>query len=176
MIIRFNKKVIYFLAIFFVFQTNIKADSPYFVDFKFILNNSKAGGDAQKYLKKKLTDGFKKIKDKEKSIQKEEQVIITQKKVLNAEEYKKKVTDLRNKVSNLQKERNTLLDEVAKQRSKARSELLKALNPIMSNYMKEKNIRMIVDKKSILLADENLDLTKEIVDILNKNLKAIKLN
>mgnify|MGYP001416232217 CR=1 FL=1 len=41
----------------------------------------------------------------------------------------------------------------------------------MSNYMKEKNIRMIVDKKSILLADENLDLTKEIVEILNKNLK-----
>ena len=86
------------------------------------------------------------------------------------------MTDLRNKVSNLQKERNSLLDEVAKQRSKARSDLLKALNPIMSNYMKEKNIRMIVDKKSILLADENLDLTKEIVEILNKNLKTIKLN
>ena len=42
--------------------------------------------------------------------------------------------------------------------------------------MKEKNIRMILDKKSLLLADENLDLTKEIMDLLNKKLKSIKIN
>ena len=83
---------------------------------------------------------------------------------------------MRNKVANLQKERNSLLDNVAKQRSQARSELLKALNPIIKTYMQEKKIRMVVDKKSILLADENLDLTKEIIEILNKKLKTIKLD
>ena len=29
--------------------------------------------------------------------------------------------------------------------------------------MKEKKIRMVLDKKSILLADENLDITKDIM-------------
>ena len=42
--------------------------------------------------------------------------------------------------------------------------------------MKEKNIRIVVDKKSLLLADENLDLTNEITKILNKKLSSIKLN
>ena len=42
--------------------------------------------------------------------------------------------------------------------------------------MKEKKIRMVVDKKSLLLADENLDITKEIILVLNKKLKEIKLN
>ena len=42
--------------------------------------------------------------------------------------------------------------------------------------MKEKNIRMVLDKKSILLADENLDITEEITNLLNKKLKSIKLN
>ena len=42
--------------------------------------------------------------------------------------------------------------------------------------MKEKKIRMIVDKKSILLADENLDITNEIIKLLNEKLKSIKLN
>ena len=42
--------------------------------------------------------------------------------------------------------------------------------------MKEKNIRMVVDKKSLLLADENLNITSEIMDLLNKKLKSIKLN
>ena len=76
----------------------------------------------------------------------------------------------------MQKERTSLLDNVGKQRAKAKKELLKNLNPIMSEYMKEKKIRMIVDKKSILLADENLNLTEEIIEILNKKLKSIKLN
>ena len=42
--------------------------------------------------------------------------------------------------------------------------------------MKEKNIRMVLDKKSILLADENLDITQDIMKRLNSKLKTIKLN
>jgi Outer membrane protein (OmpH-like). len=67
------------------------------------------------------------------------------------------------------------LESVAKQRAKAKSELLKNLNPIIQDYMKEKKIRMVIDKKGILLADENLDLTEEIIELLNKKLKSIKL-
>ena len=42
--------------------------------------------------------------------------------------------------------------------------------------MEKNNIRMVIDKKSILLADDKLDITKEIVKILNGKLKSIKLN
>ena len=42
--------------------------------------------------------------------------------------------------------------------------------------MKENNVRMIIDRKSILLADENLDITDEIISILNKKLTSIKIN
>ena len=79
-------------------------------------------------------------------------------------------------MESLQKERNSLLAKVSEQRSKARTELLKNLNPIIKDYMKEKDIRMVLDKKSMLLADEGLDITKDIVKILNSKLKSIKLN
>ena len=78
-------------------------------------------------------------------------------------------------MSALQKERNNLLETVSKQRSKARKELLNKLNPIIKNYMKEKNIRMVVDKKSLLLADDALDITDEIISLLNTKLKSIDL-
>ena len=42
--------------------------------------------------------------------------------------------------------------------------------------MAEKKIRMVVDKKSLLLADQSLNITDEIVKRLNKKLKSIKLN
>ena len=159
-----------------IFQTNLSADVPYYLDFKYILNQSDAGKKAQTYLKNKLDNGIKELQKKEKAIQEEETKIIQQKKVISAEEYKKKVTDLRSKVGSLQKERNLLLSEVSKKRSKAKTELLKALNPIIKEYMKEKNIRMVIDKKSMLLADESLDITEDIVKLLNSKLKSIKLN
>jgi len=169
------KKIIIVFALFFVF-TSTNADMPHYVDFKFILNQSTAGKKAQTSLKNKLDQGLKKLTEKEKVLLEEEKKIIQQKKLIKPEEYKSKVENLRSKVLNLQKERGKLLDSVSKQRSKARNELLKNLNPIISDYMKEKKIRMVVDKKSILLADQNLDLTKEIMGLLNKKLKSIKLN
>ena len=42
--------------------------------------------------------------------------------------------------------------------------------------MNEKRIRMVMDKKNILLADETLDITKDIMTLLNKKLKSINLN
>ena len=151
------KKLKWIIICLFIFQVNVSADSVHYIDFKYILNQSDAGKKAQAALKNKLEKGIKSLKEKESLVQEEEKKIIKQKKVLSAEEY-------------------NLLDGVAKQRSKARSELLKNLNPILADYMKEKQIRMVVDKKNILLADENLDITNEIMSLLNKKLKSIKLN
>ena len=170
-------KNFFFIIVFTIFFSgNSYSGSAYFVDFKYILNESTAGKEAQVYLKKKLNNGIKKLQEREKQIQDEEKKIIQQKKVISAEDYKKKVTELRDKVAALQKQRNKLLDDVAKQRSKARSVLLKNLNPVIKEYMEQNKIRMVVDKKAILLADENLDLTKEIIGLLNKKLKSIKLD
>ena len=167
-----------FLVIF-CFVLTIKpsiSDTPHFVDFKVILNQSNAGKQAQTFLKNKLEKGIANIRDKEKKIQDEEKKIIDQKKILSQDEYKKKVKELRNKVSSLQKERNTLLSDVAKQRTKARTELLKNLNPLLKEYMNEKKIRVVIDKKNVLAADEKLDITKDILSRLNSKLKSIKLN
>ena len=153
---------------FFIFNlSSLKAEVPYILSFNFVLNESVAGKKAQNFLKNKLENGLNKLKEKETKIQEEEKKIIQQKKLITPEEYKKKVSELRNNVSSLQKERNSLLE---------RSELLKNLNPILKEYMKEKNIKMVLDKKSILLSDERLDITQDIIKRLNEKLKSIKLN
>ena len=170
-----KKLTILIILLLLVSNFTAKADTPYFLDFKYVLNNSDAGKKAQSFLKNKLSKGLENLKKREKDIQENEKKIIQQKKILSPEDYKNKVKELRLSVSSLQKERNNLLETVSKQRTSARNELLKALNPIIKNYMNEKKIRMVVDKKSLLLADENLDITKEITSRLNKKLKSIKL-
>ena len=46
---------------------------------------------------------------------------------------------------------------------------------LLQDYMNKKKIRMVVDKKSLLLADENLNITKDIMSLLNKKLKSVSL-
>ena len=169
-----NKLIVVSFLVFFS-QTSLKAETVY-LDFKLILNQSDAGKKANQVLKNQLDQGLKKLKDKQKQLQKDEKEIIQQKKLLSADEYKGKITSLRKKVSELQKERNSILESVAKKRRKARKELLDTLNPIVKEYMKEKNIKIVLDKKSILLADDSLDISKDIMSLLNKKIKSINLN
>tara|TARA_A100001011_G_scaffold391364_1_gene476691 strand:- start:196 stop:711 length:516 start_codon:yes stop_codon:yes gene_type:complete len=170
------KKTVLFFFIIILCNSSVLASIPHYLDFKFILNQSDAGKKAQTFLKKRLDNGFKAIKEKEKKILEEEKKLIQQKKIISSEEYKKKVSELRKKVSSIQKEREVLLQTVSKQRSKAREILLKNLNPIVKSYMQDNNVRIVIDKKSILLADEKLDITKKIMEELNKKLKNIKLD
>ena len=88
------------------------------------------------------------------------QAIFNAKKVLTKNQIKSAGLDCEILLSKvLQKDRKNLLENVAKQRARARSELLKNLNPIIKAYMQEKRIRYVMDKKSLILADESLDLS-----------------
>ena len=127
-------------------------------------------------MKNRLDSGIKSLSGKEKSIQESEKKLIQKKKIISAEEYKKEIQTLRASVAKLQKERSELINSIAKKKKKAKDELLKNLNPIIKDYMIEKKIRMVVNKKALVLADENLDITQDIIKIFNTKLKEIKLN
>ena len=166
--------VIFFFLI--IFSSLADEQKIVYLNVDKIMQESIAGKSIKNQLEKIYNKDLEKFKKNDEILKKKEKKIIAQKKVISSEEYKKQVENLRSKVKALQKQRNNLIETVAKQRSKARNELLKNLNPIIKDYMKEKKIRMVVDKKSLLLADENLNITDDIINLLNKKIKSIKLN
>ena len=82
---------------------------------------------------------------------------------------------LRARAAKMQKNRQTELSKISKTRDNAKTQLLKKLNPIISSYMKEKKIRMVLDKKAVLLGDVKLDITAQIIELLNKDLKSLNI-
>lgn len=174
------KKVsIQLLTILFLFSFNFSnsiADNTYFIDITKVLNKSKAGAQAQNDLKKKIENQNTKFKKEEDALRKQETDIISQKTIITKEEYKKKVEELRKKVSNLQKEKQDSFNSIAKSRNKAKAALLKAVKPILKKYMEDNNIRIVLNKESVVLGDETLEITAQIIDILNKNVTSIKLD
>lgn len=163
------------IVLFSVNSKNLYADTPYFIDFTKVLNESLAGAEAQNLLKTKLNNSVKKFQKLEIGLKKEEKDIINKKKLITNEEYQKKVQALRAKASKLQKDKQKEFNDIAKLRNSAKEKLLKALNPLIKSYMEEKKIRLVLDKKSILLGDTNLEITSKIIEILNKDLKSLNL-
>jgi outer membrane protein len=152
---------------------NLLADTPHVIDFKKILNESEAGKEAQKILKKKLTQTFDKFKKDEDQLKKDENDLINKKKVISGEEFKKEVTKIRSRVAKLQKDKKISYDSIGKMRNDSKEKLLKLLNPLIKNYMKDNNIRIILDKSSVIAGDQNLDITSKIIAILNKEVKSL---
>ena len=146
-----------------------------YLDMKFVLNNSKAGKGAQDFLKKSFTDNQKKFIEIETSLKKEESDLLEKKNILTKDEYNKKTDSLRKKVIDYQSQRRTALDKIATQRAKARETLLQKVNPIVDAYMKENNISLILDKKNTLGGNPEFDITKIIVEKLNKELPSLNL-
>ena len=173
---KYIKTISIILFVILVSHGKAISNEIYFIDFSKVMNESTAGKKAQDQLKNLFKNFNKKINDTGKKLKEEENKLISQKTVLSKDEYKKKADALRKKVFNLNKERENAIKDIAKKRAKAKDELLKKLNPILGKYMGEKNIAVVIDKKNVLMGNKKFELTNEIIDILNKELKSINLN
>lgn len=171
------KKIIKFILLTFLIvtiYTNVShAENIYFIDFSKVLNTSKAGADAQEKLKIKFETESNKFKKEEEIIKVKEKDLISQKKVLDPTEYQKKVEELRKSVSTLQQKQQQSLSNIAKSRNDAKQKLLNAVNPIIKKYMEQNNIRLVINKDSVILGDKNLEITEKIIEILNQEIKTI---
>jgi|TARA_B110000444_G_C18835258_1_gene595590 Skp family chaperone for outer membrane proteins len=170
------KKLILITILLMGYSFNSNAENPHFIDFSKVLNASKPGAEAQKKLKNKFQSESVKFNKIEDSIKKEEAELISQKKLLSPEDYQKKVKALRKKVSDLQKNKKNSFNGIAKSRGEAKKKLLNAVNPIIQKYMEENEIKIVLDKQSIVLGDKNLEITDKIILILNKELPSLKIN
>ncbi len=173
------KKLLKFITIFTIILfsgTHLMASDIYFIDYSRVMNESKAGKKAQDTLKKLLTSSNKKFNETAKKLKEEETTLIGQKNVLEKDDYKKKADALRKKVFELNKERQKALKDIATKRKKAGDDMLKNLNPILGKYMEENNITVVLDKKNVLMGNKKYEITSQIIEILNKELKSLNIN
>ena len=86
------------------------------------------------------------------------------------------MVSLRKDIVSYQKERNKIFNEINKSRINASTKLIKKLTPILEEYSKKNSISLIIQKKNIVIGKKNIDITPEIFDIVNKEIKDIKID
>ena len=170
------KKTLFFLCFFLYSLNSYSSDQVVIVDIDFLLNNSKAGKNIQEQLKKINDARIKEIKSKDKLFKDKEAKLIAQKKILSEQEFAKKVNDLKKEVINSNSLRKKEMEQSNKKRNDALSKLLKEINQLLIEYSERNKISMMLDKKNVIISKNENDITKEILNLLDKKITKIKIN
>ena len=162
--------------IFFIISNNSFAENKIvFLDVTFLLNQSIAGQNLNKKLKEinnKNVEEFKKI---ESNIKKEDDDLLKKKNILSEDEYKKEVTLLKEKYKSfksLMSKKNSNLNKLKDESAKI---ILDNINEVLSEYSEKNSILMVVEKKSIVIGKSDLNITNDILELLNNKIKKIEL-
>ena len=170
------KKTLFFLCFFLFSFNSFSLDQVVIVDIDYLLNNSKAGKNIQEQLKKINDARIKEIKSKDKSFKDKEAKLIAQKNILSEQEFAKKVNELKKEVIKSNSLRQKEMEQSNKKRNDALSKLLKEINILLIEYSKKTKISMMLDKKNVIISKNENDITKEILNLLDKKITKIKLN
>tara|TARA_B100001939_G_scaffold20228_1_gene16620 strand:+ start:72 stop:590 length:519 start_codon:yes stop_codon:yes gene_type:complete len=171
-----KKRFISILIFIFISNSAFSSEKIVYLDVEKIMQESIAGKSIISQLKKKREILISNFKKKEKDIVDKEKKLISQKNVLSKEEFENKIKDLRVDISNYQKERSKTSNEITQSRIKASTKLISKLTPILEEYSKKNSIRIIVQKKNIVMGKKEDDITNDILKIINQKVKNIKLD
>ena len=169
-------KLISVLIFLLVSIPSYSSERVVYLDVEKIMQKSNAGKSIVAKLKSKRESSISKFQKKEKDIIEKEKKLISKKNVLSKEEFGKEIKNLRDEIINFQKDRNKAFNQITQLRIKASTKLLKKLNPILEDYSKTNSISMIIQKKHIVIGKKEDDITNDILELVNKKIKNIKLD
>ena len=167
------------LLIFFIFFSKISLShekSIVYIDLNKIMSNSIAGKSITSQLENNHKKNISKFKNIEEELKKEEAEIISQKNVITKEEFEKKIIDLRDKANKFRKERNDNINNLNNQRLEATSKMITLVRPILSEFSDKNSISLIIDKKNIIIGKTLLDITDDILKIIDEKIGKIQLD
>ncbi len=168
----------FFFGIFIIFYSSSSYSESLivFLDMNKIMLQSKAGKSITVELEKLHKNNITTFKQKEEELKNKETSIVSQKNVLSNEEFEKKINSLRKEANEYRIQRRDLINSLTEKRVEAQNKLIKTLNPILADYSKKNSISMIIQKKNIIIGKSELEITDDILEILDKSLKTIDLN
>jgi len=166
---------IFFLIYFFFFFNSFNLahgnNNVAILDLNFLVNNSNKGKFIQNELNLINKKNLNILKTKEDIIKKKEIEIKNQQNLISETELNDKIKIFRESVNDFNNLKNDLNSNFIQTKNELLKDFFDQITPLIQNYMETKSISIIIDKKNIFIAQSNYDITKEILEIINKNIK-----
>ncbi len=167
--------IFYFFLIFF-FSNLLNAEQIVYINIEKIMKESKAGKQIIEKITKSNELNINKFKKIEEELRSQEKDLLAKKNVISENEFQKKLEILKNEISDYRSKRQNIINNTTKKRIEASAEFSNRIKPILGDYAAKNNIAIIVQKKNIIMGKKELDITDDILKIVDKEISKIKFD
>ena len=171
-------KKIFLLSIFIftIILNSVNAEQKIvFLNMDRIISTSSAGLSIINQLKDLSDKNLALLNKQEKNFKEKEKKLISQKNIISELEFKNKADLLKKEINELNKSRNKIITDFNKLKIENTNKLLRMINPILIKFSKDNSISLILQKKDLIIGNSELDVTDEILKIVNNEVNTFKI-
>ncbi|MCM8784982.1 MAG: OmpH family outer membrane protein [Candidatus Omnitrophica bacterium] len=161
------KKILFFLSFMSICLLAQNSKIGY-IDIKKVFDNYEEAKKTEANFKKEVDEAQKDLDKLEGEVKKMQEDYEKKKNMMKPEEQTKKENELKGKIQELSKkylETKQRLDERGKT---LENQIFENIKKAISEYAKKNGYSIVVDSRMILYGEDAVDLTEEIIKILNK--------
>ena len=164
------------LVIFLFFTNQVFSEQKIaFIDMDKVISTSKSGSSILKQLTDLNDKNLKFLENEGEILKEKETKLISQKNIISEKDFKNKVNELKSEIKNYNQNRNKMLADFNKSKIDNTNNLLKLINPILIKFSNDKEIAIILQKKDLVVAKTQLDITDEVIKIVNLEVKEFRI-
>ena len=150
-------------------------DKISYLDLDYIITNTIVGKSLLENFKKEEKLKIEKFKTSDEGFKNKEKKILAKKNLVTNEEINKELRSLQVEFQNYKKNKIKEIDELKAKRNRNILNFIKLINPIIEKYMSDNSIAILLDKKNIFIASKNYDITKNLITLIDKDIKSIDI-
>ena len=170
-------KNIFFILFFLAISVNsLKAQEKVsYIDIDYILSSSVPGKLLLNKLKEDEELKINVFKSKDEDFKQKESKILAKKNLISKEEINKELKSLQIKFNEYRKDKDKQIQELKTKRKRNIVNFISLINPIIEKYMSDNSIYMVIDKKNVFIANNDYDITNNLIELINNQIKNIEI-
>lgn len=145
------------------------------VDLRRVMAESKVGHDMQRQVEGLNNQVSGDLKNEKASLQKEQVALQQQSAILAADVKARRIKDFETKVAAFQEKVQKRGSMIQGGVMKAQSQIEQALGPILQGVMRERGATILLDRSSVLLGINGIDMTPVVIQRLDMKMTTVKV-
>ena len=167
---------LYLFVVFLTFSSSIKSEQKIvFVDMDKLVSVSKPGSSIFKQLKDINNKNLNFLRNEEKKFKEKEKKLVAQKNIISETDFNNKVDELKSDIKKFNQNRKKMIEKFDKLKVKNTNDFLKLINLTLVKFSNDNDISIILQKKGLIMGNKELDVTDQVIKIVNNEIKVFKI-
>ena len=170
-----KKTYLIIFILFFFSGVNSYSQNIAYANLDTIIKTSEVGKKIIAYFSDENKKIVETIKKEETKLREKEKKLISKKNLLTADDYLNETNILKKEIQEFNNKNQDLLKRLNSDKERVSKAFLIEINKVIKEYAEKNQIDMILSSNQMLIGKSNLDLTNNILENVNNNIRNFKI-